>query len=261
MKRDLLIGVAAGACAGVLAGFFGVGGGVVMIPFMVAFLGATQHKAHGTSLAIMVFIALFGAAQYVLNGYIEWKLVAGLAVGSVVGAVIGARLMMKVPAYQLRRVFGLIMIAAALKMLLWTSQGGNGAATGNVVALVALVMVIGLASGVLAGMLGVGGGIFLVPGMVFFLGQSQHVAQGVSMATIVATAIAGTIAHQRQGNVDMRLFLLITPSAVAFCFLGVWLADKVDAIWLQRLFSGFLIVMGARMIMSKAPRKQYVRAN
>ena len=260
MKRDLLIGVAAGACAGVLAGFFGVGGGVVMIPLMVAFLGATQHKAHGTSLAIMVFIALFGAAQYVLNGYIEWKLVAGLAVGSVAGAVIGARLMMKVPAYLLRRVFGFIMIAAALKMLLWTSQG-TGVAPGNPVTIVALVIVIGLSSGVLAGMLGVGGGIFLVPGMVLFLGQSQHVAQGVSMATIVATATAGAIVHRRQGNVDMRLVLLITPSAVAFGFLGAWLADKVDAIWLQRLFSGFLIVMGARMLRSKAPRKQYVRAN
>lgn len=91
-----------------------------MIPFMVA-LGATQHRAHGTSLAIMIFIALFGAIQYALNGYIQWELVAGLAAGSVVGAIIGARLMMKVPAYQLRRVFGFIMIVVALRMLIWNA--------------------------------------------------------------------------------------------------------------------------------------------
>lgn len=119
MKRDLLIGVVAGACAGILAGFFGVGGGVIMIPLMVAYLGATQHQAHGTSLAIMIFIALFGAIQYASNGYIKWELVAGLAAGSVVGAIIGARLMMKVPAYQLRRVLGFIMVIVAIRMLIW----------------------------------------------------------------------------------------------------------------------------------------------
>lgn len=126
---------------------------------------------------------------------------------------------------------------------------------------VAVVLGIGLASGVLAGMLGVGGGIFLVPGMVLLLGQNQHTAQGISLATIVATAAAGAIVHRRQGNVDLRLVLLIAPSAVVFGFFGAWMADKVDALWLRRLFCVFLLIMGARMMMSRKPERQNVTAN
>lgn len=128
-------------------------------------------------------------------------------------------------------------------------------------AVIAIVLGVGLASGVLAGMLGVGGGIFLVPGMVLLLGETQHLAQGVSLATIVATATAGAIVHRRQGNVDLRLVLLLAPSALVFGFVGAWMADKVDAVWLRRLFSLLLLVMGARMIMSKATGRPNVRAD
>ena len=96
----------------------GVGGGLILVPMMVGFLGLTQHEAHGTSLAIIVPIAIAAAIPYVWRGDLKWGLVAALAVGSSVGAMLGARLMMRLSARQLRRWFGVFLILVALRLII-----------------------------------------------------------------------------------------------------------------------------------------------
>ncbi len=85
---------------------------------MVGLLGVTQHKAHGTSLAVIVPIAIISAAVYVLRGDINWTLVAAIGSASVIGVIFGARLMMKVPALRLRQLFGVYTIAIGILLLL-----------------------------------------------------------------------------------------------------------------------------------------------
>ncbi|MBE0481011.1 MAG: sulfite exporter TauE/SafE family protein [Dehalococcoidia bacterium] len=104
----------AGAGTGILAGFLGVGGGVVLIPIMVSLLAVSQHKAHGTSLLIIIPVALAGALTYSLRGDINWVLVATVGPASILGAVIGARSMMKVEPRRLRQLFGVYVIAVAV---------------------------------------------------------------------------------------------------------------------------------------------------
>jgi uncharacterized membrane protein YfcA len=118
MKSKLIWYVTTGAIAGLLAGFLGVGGGIFLVPMMVGLLGLAQHKAHGTSLAIIIPISIIGAIVYALRGNIDWILVATIGSGSVVGAIIGAKLMMKVPANRLRQFFGVYTIAVATLLLL-----------------------------------------------------------------------------------------------------------------------------------------------
>jgi len=118
MKSKLIWYIATGAIAGLLAGFLGIGGGILLVPIMVGLLGLTQHKAHGTSLAIIIPISIMSAIVYALRGHIDWTLVATIGSGSVVGAIIGAKLMMKVPAHRLRQLFGVYTIAIATLMLL-----------------------------------------------------------------------------------------------------------------------------------------------
>jgi uncharacterized membrane protein YfcA len=118
MKSKLIWYIATGAIAGLLAGFLGVGGGILLVPIMVGLLGLTQHRAHGTSLAVIVPISIIGAIVYALRSDINWTLVATIGSGSVVGAIIGAKLMMKVPANRLRQLFGIYTIAIATLLLL-----------------------------------------------------------------------------------------------------------------------------------------------
>ena len=101
-----------------LAGFLGIGGGVILVPILAGLLALNQHKAHGTSLAIIIPIAAVGTAIYALRGDINWVLVAAIGSASVIGAVVGARVMMKVPAHRLRQAFGVYTIAIAALLLL-----------------------------------------------------------------------------------------------------------------------------------------------
>jgi len=117
MKSKLIWYISTGAIAGLTAGFLGIGGGILLVPLMVAFLGLTQHVAHGTSLAVIVPIAIISAIVYVLRGDINWVLVASIGSASIAGAIIGAKLMMKVPALRLRQLFGAYTIAIGIFLL------------------------------------------------------------------------------------------------------------------------------------------------
>jgi uncharacterized membrane protein YfcA len=117
MRRRALWSLAAGAGGGTLAGFLGIGGGVILVPLMTGLLWLDQHKAHGTSLVIIIPTAVVSTAVYAQRGDIDWLLVATIASGSVIGAVVGAKLAAKLSARRLRQVFGLYVIAIATLLL------------------------------------------------------------------------------------------------------------------------------------------------
>ncbi len=106
---------------------------------------------------------------------------------------------------------------------------------------------IGLLAGTLGGMLGVGGGVILIPGMVFLMDVEQHTAQGVSLAVISAMALVGTVTHYHQDNVRLRMALWIIPAAVIFSFVGGMVADVLDASILRPLVGGVIIMAGFLM--------------
>jgi len=124
LRTKVLISLLIGAAAGMLAGLTGVGGGVFLVPLMVGLLAMVQHQAHGTSLAVMFPIALVGAITYAIYGHIlgnvDWEVILGLALGGIVGVVLGARLMMRVPARQLRWIFGIFLVVAGTFMIINT---------------------------------------------------------------------------------------------------------------------------------------------
>jgi len=107
-----------GLAGGTLAGFMGVGGGIVMVPMLTGLLGVGQYAAHGTSLALIFPIAVAGVIPYAVRGDVDWPLVGTIAAGSVVGVYVGARAMLRVPARQLRQAFGVVMLAAAARLLI-----------------------------------------------------------------------------------------------------------------------------------------------
>ncbi|MDY6892964.1 MAG: sulfite exporter TauE/SafE family protein [Chloroflexota bacterium] len=104
----------AGAIAGTLAGILGIGGGTILVPVLTTVLLVNQHKAHGSSLAIVVPIAVTGTIVYALRGDINWTLAATIASTSILGAIIGAKLMMRISAHRLRQIFGIYTITIAL---------------------------------------------------------------------------------------------------------------------------------------------------
>ncbi|HWO94242.1 MAG TPA: sulfite exporter TauE/SafE family protein [Dehalococcoidia bacterium] len=118
MRSRVVRSVATGVSGGLFSGLVGGGGGVVMIPLLTGFLGMSQHRAHGTSLAIIILVAAAGAMPYVVSGHVDWGLALGLGVTSTVAAMVSARAMVAMPDVWLRRAFALVLLAAAVRMLL-----------------------------------------------------------------------------------------------------------------------------------------------
>ena len=106
-----------GVLAGVLSGLIGVGGGVIMIPLLVFVLGYSQHSAQGTSLAVLAIPVTFLAAyNYYAEGYINWKFALIIALGFVVGGYFGSKLAISIDQSMLKKIFGVILLIAAIKM-------------------------------------------------------------------------------------------------------------------------------------------------
>ncbi len=116
---------------------------------------------------------------------------------------------------------------------------------------IAIAIVIGAFSGICAGMLGVGGGALIIPGLVLILGVEQHLAQGVALTVMPVTAVVGAIAQLRQGNVRTQLVLRIAPISMVFALLGAWIAGLLSARFLSAAFGLLLLLIGFKMIVSK----------
>lgn len=118
----------------------------------------------------------------------------------------------------------------------------------------AMLIATGIAAGVFAAALGVGGGVIFVPAMVLLLGFEQHLAEGTSLAVIALTAAVGTAVHHRRGRVDWPVAAAIAAAGAAGAVAGAWLALRLDPTILRRLFAGLLVVVASRMIRSPGRR-------
>ncbi|MBA2263650.1 MAG: sulfite exporter TauE/SafE family protein [Chloroflexi bacterium] len=110
---------------------------------------------------------------------------------------------------------------------------------------------IGLAAGFLAGLLGIGGGVLMVPAMVLLLGFDQHVAQGTSLMVVIPAALTGSYTHHRNGRLFLRDAAILAAGGVVGAVIGAVFALSIDDDILRRLFAGFLLVIAVRMLLPK----------
>ena len=118
--QTMLIIILIGIAAGMLGGMIGVGGGLIIVPALVYFLGFSQHSAQGTSLGlIMLPVGIFGVLHYYRQGYVDPKVVAFLAIGFLAGSYFGSKIALSLPQETIKKIFALLMIVIAIKMLFW----------------------------------------------------------------------------------------------------------------------------------------------
>ncbi len=114
----LVFGLLIGLSAGVLSGLMGIGGGVIMIPALVLFLGFDQHMSQGTTLAAMIPpIGILAAYEYYKGGHVNIPVALLLALGFVIGGMIGARIAVGLDHHTLKRIFGILMLIISLHII------------------------------------------------------------------------------------------------------------------------------------------------
>lgn len=229
-----------GACAGLLSGLFGVGGGILLVPALVAVLGMDQRRAAATSLVSIMPAALVGAISYGLRGEVSLSAAALLVAGSLAGTQIGVRLLHRLPTRALRWIFvGFVALVIVGQSLSAPVRAGELALDAP---RCAALVGIGLVAGLLAGLVGVGGGVVVVPGLEVVLGAGDLLARGTSLAAMVPTAVSGTAGNLRRGSADLRVGLLAGAASAAASPVGTMLAACLSPVAARWLFTAFLLV-------------------
>ncbi|MDQ7842810.1 MAG: sulfite exporter TauE/SafE family protein [Armatimonadota bacterium] len=240
--RALVIGF----IGGIFGGLVGLGGGVVMVPLLTLWAGLSQHEAHGTSLAAVIATGIVGAWVYAGRGAVNWSAAAWLAAAAVSASYVSARYASRVPGMRLRKYFGAFLLVVAVLLVLKNRLFWNGGLSGAALPLVLLA--IGALAGGIAGLLGVGGGVLIVPLLVLGTGLSQHTAQGTSLAALVLTGVTGTWVYARHGHLRRHILVMLLPGVILGCWLGGHGALGASGWALRLLFAAVLLWLGLRYL-------------
>lgn len=238
---------AIGGVSGLMAGFFGIGGGAVLVPGMVLLLRYSQHMAHATSLAAILLTAPAAALGFAWGGEVDTLAALGVVIGALPGAVLGAAVMRRVSDARLRQGFAALLLVVAVRLAFPTGTGSPALELSGASEIAGLIA-LGVAVGVLSAVMGIGGGTLLVPGLILLFGFSVHTAEGTSLLVIVPTALMGAWRHSRHGYTDWATGLWLGVAGILTGLLGSQLALMLPADVLQRLFALFLAVMSVRLL-------------
>lgn len=226
--RDTLT-VALGVVSGVLSGAFGVGGAVISTPG-IRLLGASAFVAVGTTLPSIVPGAVIATVRYRREGLISWRVLAVAGPAGMIGAIGGSLSSHAVPGegHWLMVLTAVLLASTAWRMARSTPTAADDAHAATPPApprpRSPVVAAIGLAAGLLSGLLGLGGGLVLVPGFCEVLRLPLKKAIATSLACIGLLAVPGTITHAALGDISWRLALLLTIGVVPGARVGAAIA-------------------------------------
>lgn len=246
-----------GLSVGVLVGLLGIGGGVVLVPAMVYLLGYDQHLAQGTSLFILLPpIGLGALREYWRNGQVDLRAGIYCAVGFLLGGYIGGVIAVPLPSRNLRGIFGFFLILSAV--LLWRkTQSSTKVNTAETVPgshnFAWSVGITGVAvfCGIAAGMVGIGGGVLLVPLLGLLFGFSQHRAQGTSLVALIPpTGLLAFLAYAKAGYVSWETGLLLIPGVFLGGVLGGQIARRLDPTRMRLVFAALMLLLGFWQVFS-----------
>lgn len=247
-------GVLIGAIAGLLSGLFGIGGGIVIVPALLALLSMERKLAHGTSLAATLPVAAASLVTYTVGGNVDWPVAACLAAGAICGAVVGTQLLQVIPKRPLTLIFVVVILLTAVRLILADDVMGREPLSAlGVVALIA----IGFITGTLSGLLGIGGGVIMVPAMVVLFGEVPVVAKGTSVAVIVPSSLVGTLRNRKHRNADLPVAFAIGAAGIVSAVIGSLISDSIDDTVSNALFAGLLLtvaVLQLRTLRAPAPQ-------
>jgi uncharacterized protein len=130
--QTMLIIILVGIAAGVLGGLVGVGGGIIIVPALVYFIGFSQKTAQGTSLGlIMLPVGILGVLQYYKQGHVDIRVVGILAIGFLLGSYFGSKIALSLPQETIKKIFAVLMIIIAIKMLFFDKEKKENADVKN----------------------------------------------------------------------------------------------------------------------------------
>lgn len=260
---QIIVLLITGASVGFASGLLGVGGCFIMVP--VQFWALTSigvdstiaiRIAFGTNLAVVLPTALSGAIGHSRKKAVQWKAGIVLGLSGLAGAFLGGFFAAHISGNILKIGFGSAILAGAIRMLTAKPPKVDKEPIDNVVNFILW----GFPLGILSGIIGIGGGVLMIPVMVLALGFNIHKAVGTSTALMIFTSIGGILSYiinglkvsplppYSLGYVNFLQWALLAGLSIPMALVGVKAAHKLPAKQLKYLFIIVMIYMGLKMI-------------
>jgi uncharacterized membrane protein YfcA len=283
----ILILLITGVIAGIMSGMFGIGGGAIIVPMLMLFLGFSQTAANGSSLAaLMLPVGFFGVMEYYRSGKLEVRAALLLAAGIAFASWFGANIALAVPKEALKLGYALFLLYYAWRSIaprLWYREWqGLGevvveektkADTKSPRSLI-ICFFIGLLAGVASGLFGIGGGLIIVPFLLNVLNYDQKLATGTSLgALLLPVGIPAVFAYAQAnggavlpppefspawlpqiGDVALWAAAPLALLLLAGAFFGARITLSLPAKTVRRLYGFFLLFIAARFFWDSIPK-------
>jgi uncharacterized protein len=263
----ILFGV--GMAAGVLSGMFGVGGGIIIVPSLIAvyaFVGFdspyVMHIAIATSLFSIIFTSASSAWKHSAHSNVLWTAALLIGFASTVTVFLFSKIAIALPGDVLKKIFSVILIIVGIKMMIEknskTDGDGENFIPENINKL--FTILIGILTGIIAAFTGLGGGIFVIPLMHYIIKVPIKKAIGTSAAAIFITSLAGVMSYfinspvgantmkYSFGMVDTVSAIPIVIASIPFAQTGVLLHKRTHSNVLKKLFAGLILIVSLKML-------------
>lgn len=243
--RSIIVLIVVGMLVGVLSGTFGIGGGTVIVPALV-WLGLSQRNAAATSTLAIVPTSISGVISYATGGHVDWLAAVLLFCGMFVGGQIGSWLLSRLPELALRWIFVVFLVFVVVDQVSFVPSRDHQI-TMTVATGVCMVL-LGVVIGMLAGLLGIGGGALAVPALSILFGASDLIARGTSLLAMFPNSITTSVANLKRNLVHVKAALIIGLVAAATAPLGTWIAGEVSPRVGAIMFACYLCVLLVRSV-------------
>ena len=211
-----------GTTVGTLSGFFGIGGGTILVPLLLI-LGYEIKDAIGISVVQMVFSSLFGSYLNNKKGTLDVPMVLVIGVGGFIGALLSGYIASYFTALTLEIIFLSFAVFALLRLFFKTKEHRDQKEVSRVV-----LFSIGVPLGALSMTIGVGGSIILVPILVGFLHVPLKKATSAGLFFVVFSSVSGLISHTMSSSVDFRSGIIIGFASLFGVYVGIYLKERVS---------------------------------
>ena len=262
-----------GLIVGILTGIFGVGGGFLIVPLLHVLFGFHYNIAVGSDLCYAIGAGATGAARHMRLRNVDLRSMLILAAGAVVGAVVGATLLSHLKetlgaggSENFNRVMDVLFVVLLIvtAFLVFRGSVGEGGgksllqrlrvppyvdlpAAGRKSVSLPGLLTVGLFVGVLSGLMGIGGGVLLVPMLLLVVGLTAHQAVGTSLGVVLFSSMAGTIKHGLTGNVNLMVAMSLLVGSTIGVQIGAWICQRLHPASLRRYFAILVLLVAAAL--------------
>lgn len=247
-----------GIVAGVMSGLFGIGGGIIMVPSLIAFFGMDMLNANATSLAAMLLpVGVLGVISYYKAGYINIKESLWISIGLLAGSFFGAELAISVDVKVLSKLYAAFLLYVAVGYLnipalfrrKHNSNIENPISGEKIQRSFWIYIVVGIFAGVIAGLFGKGGGLAIVPVLIKFFRYDAKAASATSLAALqLPVGLPSVIVYAQGGYLNWIYAGLMALGIVFGVFFGTKLAIKLPSTTFKKVYAVFLLGVAVYMV-------------